>query len=66
MSIETSLGLLLSEKLFGLVLIIIGGVFAYSSLTPPAGDITYFSNIFVLLGVVVVVAGIFLLISKGE
>lgn len=66
MSTETSLTLLLSEKLFGVIIIIIGAIFSYISLTPPAGDITYFSNIFVFLGIVIIVAGFFLLISKGE
>ena len=66
MTVEMPLGLAVAEKLFGLVLIIVGAFFSYTSLTPPAGDISHVSNIFVVLGVVIVVAGIFLIISKAE
>ena len=66
MSTEMPLSLAVTEKLFGLVLVIIGAFFSYTSLTPPSGDISHFSSIFVVLGVVIAVAGIFLLISKAE
>ena len=66
MSTEMPLSLAVTEKLLGLVLVIIGAIFSYTSLTSPAGDISHFSSIFVVLGVVIAVAGIFLLISKAE
>ena len=66
MSEETPIQLTLAEKIIGLVLIIIGAIVITYSLNPPAGDISHFSGIFVVVGSVVVVTGIFLLIIKGE
>jgi hypothetical protein len=66
MSTEMPVGLLVAEKIVGLVLLILGGFFAYASLTPPAGDVSHFGSIFVILGVAVAVAGIFLIIPKGK
>ena len=66
MSMEIPLGLTLVEKVFGLILIIIGAIFTNASLTPPAGDISHFSSIFVLSGLIIAGIGIFLLISKAE
>ena len=66
MSTDVSIGFTLGEKLVGLALLILGAFFANASLTPPAGDITYFGVIFVILGIVVALAGIFLIIPKGK
>ena len=66
MSADVPLGLSITEKLIGLALIILGGFSAYISLTPPAGDISLFSNIFLLVGIIIAIAGGFLLIPRGE
>ena len=66
MSEHMPIGLTVAEKLFGLILIIVGAIVAYSSINPPAGDIRHFSGIFVAVGVVIVVIGIFLFIAKAE
>ncbi|PVX25513.1 MAG: hypothetical protein CW691_04295 [Candidatus Bathyarchaeum sp.] len=66
MSMELPLGLTVTEKIVGLVLIIIGAIVTFYSLDPPAGDISHFSGIFVIIGLVVAVAGFFLFIAKSE
>jgi hypothetical protein len=66
MSADMPVGLAVAEKLFGLILIIIGAIVAYSSVNPPTGDISHFTGIFILIGVVIAVVGIFLLIAKSE
>jgi hypothetical protein len=60
-------GIFVIEKIFGLVLIIIGTIVAYYTLTSlPTGDAGTFSGIFVLPGVAILGAGILLLIAKTE
>ncbi|MBA7691702.1 hypothetical protein GH146_02180 [archaeon] len=66
MSADMPIGLTVAEKLFGLILIIIGAIVTSSSINPPAGDISHFSGIFVAVGVVIAVIGIFLFIAKAE
>ena len=66
MSAEMPIGLTVVEKLFGLILIIIGAIVAYSSINPPAGDISHFSGIFVAIGLVIAAIGIFIFIAKTE
>ena len=66
MSTDMPIGLLVAEKIVGFILLILGGFFAYASLTPPAGDIDYIEGIFVFLGLAVAVAGLFLIISRGK
>jgi hypothetical protein len=66
MSADMPIGLTVVEKLFGLILIIIGAIVTYSSINPPAGDISHFTGIFILIGVVLAIIGIFLFIAKGE
>ena len=66
MSADMPIGLTVVEKLFGLILIIVGAIIAYSSINPPAGDISHFAGMFIAAGVVIAVLGIFLLISKTE
>jgi hypothetical protein len=66
MSADMPIGLTVAEKLFGLILIIVGAIIAYSSINPPAGDISHFAGIFTTAGVVIAVIGIFLLITKAE
>ena len=66
MSEDVPMKLTLAEKLIGLVLIIVGALTTYYSLNPPSGDISEYSGVLVIMGLVVVVAGFFLLIVKGE
>ena len=66
MSEDVPIGLAVAEKIFGLILIIIGAIVAYYSINPPAGDISHFSVIFTAAGLVIVAIGIFLLIVKTE
>jgi hypothetical protein len=66
MSEDVPMKLTLAEKIVGLVLIIVGALTTYYSLNPPPGDISEFSGILIVIGLVVVVAGFFLLIVKGE
>ena len=66
MSEDTPIGLAVAEKIFGLILIIIGAVVAYYSTNITTGDISHFSGIFTAIGVVIVAVGIFLVITKTE
>jgi hypothetical protein len=66
MSTDLPIGLTVFEKVFGLVLVILGAIVAYSSIYPPAGDIQHFSGLFVVAGVVLAILGLFLLITKTE
>jgi len=66
MSENLPMGLFVAEKLFGIILIIIGAIVANSSFNPPTGDISNFSGIFTLIGVIVLVIGIFLIVTKTE
>ena len=52
----------LAEKLFGLLLIIIGGVMLYFTATSP--ELGGFSVLFGALSVILVILGIFLLLVK--
>ena len=54
------------EKLLGLILIIVGALVAFDSTNPPAGDISQFSAIFTVIGIVILAAGVFLLIAKTK
>lgn len=66
MSEDVPIGLAVAEKLFGLILIIIGAIVAYYSINPPAGDISQFSGMFTAAGLVIAAVGIFLVIAKTE
>ena len=66
LSADMPIGLTVVEKVFGLILIIVGAIIAYSSINPPAGDISHFAGIFTVAGVVVAIVGVFLLITKAE
>jgi hypothetical protein len=58
--------LMIIEKLLGLTLIIIGALVAFNSTNPPPGDISQFPEIFTLVGIVILVAGVILLIVKTK
>ncbi len=67
MSEEMPTGLLLVEKILGIVLIIIGALITYLTATsPPTGDAGIFSSIFIVIGIVILGIGILLLIAKNE
>jgi hypothetical protein len=66
LSADMPIGLTVVEKVFGLILIIIGAIIAYSSINPPAGDISHFAGIFTVTGVLVAIVGVFLLVTKAE
>ncbi|MFA5363955.1 MAG: hypothetical protein WC325_02095 [Candidatus Bathyarchaeia archaeon] len=66
MSEEMPIGVVIFEKILGLVLLIIGAVIAYAATTINSGDIVNFSGMFVILGVVVAVAGVLLIVVKGK
>jgi hypothetical protein len=60
-------GIFVIEKLFGLILIVIGVIVTYYTLTSlPTGDAGTFSGIFVLPGIAILGVGILLLIVKTE
>jgi hypothetical protein len=63
---DTPIALTLLTKIVGLVLIILGAVIAYFTSDVPHGVISYFSGIFVGLGVVVAVVGFVLLLVRGQ
>jgi hypothetical protein len=58
--------LMIIEKLLGLTLVIIGALVAFDSTNPPAGDISQFSGIFTLVGIIILAAGVILLIAKTK
>ena len=66
MSEDVPIGLMVAEKIFGLILIIIGAVVAYNSTNITTGDVSNFAGIFTVIGVVILAAGIFLVVVKTE
>jgi hypothetical protein len=67
MSEEVPTGLLVAEKIFGVILIIVGALITYLTATsPPIGDTGMFSSIFIIVGIVILAIGILLLIAKNE
>ena len=66
MSEDVPIRITIAEKIIGLVLIIIGAIVISYSLNPPPGDISHFSGIFVFIGALLVIIGIFLIVIKGE
>jgi hypothetical protein len=66
MSEEVPTALLVAEKIFGIILVIIGAVITYLTTTgPPTGDAGFFSSIFIVPGIVILGTGILLLIAKN-
>jgi hypothetical protein len=67
MSEEVPTGLLVAEKIFGIVLIIMGAIITYLTASSPlTGDTVMFSGIFIIVGIVILAIGIILLIAKNE
>ena len=66
MSEEVPTALLVAEKIFGIILVIIGAVITYLTTTsPPTGDAGFFSSIFIVPSIVILGTGILLLIAKN-
>lgn len=66
MSEDVPIGLTITEKLVGLILIILGAISVYFFNNAPAGDISYFAGLFTTAGFVVIAAGLILLVAKTE
>ncbi|UCC58090.1 MAG: hypothetical protein JSW14_06960 [Candidatus Bathyarchaeum sp.] len=67
MSEDMPTGLLVAEKLFGLILIIIGATVTYfTSTNPPAGDTGILSNLFIIAGITVLGIGVLLVLAKTK
>lgn len=66
MTTNTPIGITIIEKLLGLTLIIIGALVTLDSTNPPAGAVSQASGIFTVIGIVILIAGIFLLIAKTK
>jgi hypothetical protein len=65
MSEEGGFGLTLAEKFFGLLLLIIGGLTTYYTLTS-SSDLGAFTGLFGFLSILLAALGIFLIIAKTE
>jgi len=67
MSEEKPIGLAVAEKFFGLILILIGAVTAYTTYNNPPGDVVKpFSSIFIAGSFVLIAIGIFLVLARAE
>jgi hypothetical protein len=67
MTKEMPTGVLVIEKVFGFILIIIGAVVTYFTFTsPPVGDAGTFSSLFTIAGIILLVIGVLLVIAKTE
>ena len=66
MSEDTPIGIKIAEKLLGITLIIIGALITLDSTNPPPGAVSQVSGIFTIIGVVILIAGIILLVTKAK
>ena len=67
MSEEKPIGLTIAEKFFGLLLVLIGAVTAYTTYNnPPEVEVAPFSGIFIVAGLALVAIGILLILAKSE
>jgi hypothetical protein len=66
MSEDTPIGLTVIEKLLGLILIIVGALFALDSTNALPVGISQFSGLLTAPGIVVFLAGVFLLITRNK
>ncbi len=67
MSEERPVGLMIAEKFFGFVFILIGAVTVYITHNdPPGGFVAPFSPIFVVASLLLIAVGVFLLMAKTE
>jgi hypothetical protein len=65
MSEEGGFGLTLAEKFFGFLLLIIGGLTTYYTLTS-SNNLGTFTGFFSFLSIILVALGIFLMLAKTE
>ena len=65
MSEEAGFGLMVAEKFFGLILIIVGAVATYFTFTSTQA-LREFTGFFGFLGIIVLALGIFLIVAKVE
>jgi len=62
---EAPIGLTVAEKFFGLLVMVLGIITVYYTVTsPPTGDVAPFSGIFTAAGFILIGIGVFLLFSK--
>jgi hypothetical protein len=66
MSEDAPIGLTVIEKLLGLILIIVGALFALDSVNSLPIGISQFSGLLTAPGIIVFVVGVFLLITKNK
>jgi len=67
MSEERPIGLTITEKFLGLIVILIGALtinFTYND--PPEGIVAPFAGIFIAAGIVLVAIGVFVILAKTE
>ena len=67
MSEEKPIGLTVAEKIFGLIVILIGALtvnFTYND--PPGSIVEPFSGIFIAAGIALIAIGVFLVLAKTE
>lgn len=62
---ESGFGLIVAEKFFGLILIIVGILATYYTFTSMK-ELSGYTGLFGFLGIIVLVAGIILTITKAE
>jgi hypothetical protein len=65
MSEEGGFGLTLAERFFGLIVLIVGGISAYYTLTS-IQSLDPYSGLFVFLTIVLIAVGIIMLTAKTE
>ncbi|MEM2419372.1 MAG: hypothetical protein QXL38_00105 [Candidatus Bathyarchaeia archaeon] len=65
MSEEGGFGITVAEKFFGLILIIVGALALYFTLTSVQA-LSIYTGLFGFLSVVMLIAGLFLVIAKAE
>ncbi len=62
---EAPIGLTVLEKLFGLLLLAIGGITFYATYTN-VGSVPALPGLFLAIGIILMIVGILLFISKSE
>jgi len=69
MSKQVPIGLMVAEKFFGLLTLIIGALLVYFTFTSPpesGGQVANFSFVFIIAGLALVIFGLFLLLARVE
>ncbi|MFQ6065184.1 MAG: hypothetical protein ACE5L6_06890 [Candidatus Bathyarchaeia archaeon] len=69
---EEPTGLMIAEKFFGLIALIVGVLMVYYTYAsppdslPPGVPPTWFSGIFIIAGLALIAVGVFLMLAKTE